>query len=150
MARLTSAELYDTLILAMCYNLELERILDNLDEMQKKGITPTRASYIAVLELALKFEDASTAMFILSELESHNMISEEDQTIYLKVLRCAAITEEVSDSDDDTETSKSSNFAYMCHHLAVKYRPPLLGKRCKGIQADARPWNVNIPHAVIC
>jgi hypothetical protein len=110
MARLNSGELYDTLILAMCYNLELERILDNLDEMQKKGITPTRASYIAVLDLAIKFDDANTAMFILSELENHNMISEEYQTIYLKVLRCAALAEEVSDIDGEMETRKICKF----------------------------------------
>ncbi|KAG2176013.1 hypothetical protein INT44_000492, partial [Umbelopsis vinacea] len=95
MARLKTGELYDALIQAMCYNLELERILDNLDEMEKKGITPTRISYISVLELALKFEDASTSMFILTELEKHDMITEEYRNIYLKVLRCAALAEEL-------------------------------------------------------
>jgi hypothetical protein len=99
-ARLNSGELHDTLIQAMCYNLELERILDHLDEMQKMDITPTRTSYISVLELALKFEDASTSMFILNELEKHNMITEEYYPIYLKVLRCAALAEEVSDFDE--------------------------------------------------
>jgi hypothetical protein len=99
-SRLDSANHYDALIQAMCHNLELERILDSLDDMEKKGITPARKSYISVLELALKFEDASTSMVILNELEKHNMITEEYRNLYLQVLRCAALSEDVSDCDE--------------------------------------------------
>ncbi|KAH8549422.1 hypothetical protein BGW37DRAFT_469381 [Umbelopsis sp. PMI_123] len=94
-SRLDSANHYDALIQAMCHNLELERILDSLDDMEKKGITPARKSYISVLELALKFEDASTSMVILNELEKHNMITEEYRNLYLQVLRCAALSEDL-------------------------------------------------------
>jgi pentatricopeptide repeat protein len=96
-----SATTYDPLIQSMCYNLELERMLDTIHDMHKQSIIPTRSSYVAILTLALKFEDAPSAMFILDEMERYNMINDASKNLYLQVLSCAALSEEVSTKATD-------------------------------------------------
>ncbi|KAG2176883.1 hypothetical protein INT43_007537 [Umbelopsis isabellina] len=90
-----TAPIYNTLIQCMYNNLELERIMDTLVEMKKNHITPERPSFESAIRLALRLEDAPTALSIVEEMEKFNMIDNENQNLYLQILRCAAIAEQV-------------------------------------------------------
>jgi pentatricopeptide repeat protein len=90
-----TAPIYNTLIQCMYNNLELERIMDTLDEMKTNNITPEKSSFESAMRLALRFEDAPTALSILEEMEKFNMVHNGNQNLYLQILRCATIAEEV-------------------------------------------------------
>lgn len=63
--------------------------------MKKNNVTPEKPSFESAMRLALRFEDAPTALSVLEEMEKFNMIDNGNQNFYLQILRCAAIAEQV-------------------------------------------------------
>ncbi|KAI8984408.1 hypothetical protein BDF20DRAFT_798384, partial [Mycotypha africana] len=82
---------YYYLILGACRNWELERALDLLVEMDKKQIRPNLDSYLEIIDLAIKFRQASVAFELLQKVEKLESFKGPHQDTYLKVLNCAAV-----------------------------------------------------------
>lgn len=86
---------YYYMILCMQRNLELERALDTLKLMKKEKLDIGLLNYLNVTDLAIKLKHPSIAAELLGQAEDLNLLREQDQTIYLHLLRCAALKSDV-------------------------------------------------------
>jgi hypothetical protein len=76
-------------------NMELERALDTLELMKKEKIGIGLLSYLNVIDMAIKLKHPSIAAELIGQVEDLNLLREQDQIIYLHLLRCAVLKSDV-------------------------------------------------------
>ncbi|CEP15763.1 hypothetical protein [Parasitella parasitica] len=82
---------YHYMLLCMRQNLELERALETLEQMKEKNMVPGLLSYLSVIDMALHLHEPAVASELLEQAEKLDSFREEDKTLYMRLLRCAAV-----------------------------------------------------------
>lgn len=91
---------YHCMFLCMRQSLELERALDTLELMKKENLVPGLLSYLSLIDMALHLRESTVASELLEEAEKLKTFREKDKTLYMQLLRCAAVDGHVSNSNN--------------------------------------------------
>lgn len=87
---------YSIMIQCMRKNLEIERALDTIEEMEKLKLTPSLSAYLNVAELCILANESSMAYSMLKKAELYYELTGNQNHYYMLSLRCAVLSDDVS------------------------------------------------------
>ncbi|CAO3641536.1 unnamed protein product [Cunninghamella blakesleeana] len=89
-----TSKTYSIMIRCMRNNLELERALDTVEEMEKLKLIPSLNAYLDVAELCVLANESSLAYSILRKAELSYELTEKQNHYYMLSLRCAVLSDD--------------------------------------------------------
>lgn len=122
---------YENLLRCARNNGELERMLEILKEMVKRGLKPTLESYDGAIDLALHYHEPETAMELLTEAMNLREFRTRHRSMTLKVLRGAAM--------DSCVSSANKGFAQI--HLLTTVKKHSVVKKAWQIAVEEKQFD---------